>query len=98
MADFKPGLHKDVVKIFNGVWNTQLDNIQQFVGPAGVVDRVGPKPLILQIRNDPPRSSREEIAPKASKKEKDKGFLFSPKKRRERKRLQSISRYILPFE
>lgn len=32
MAQNKPGLHRDVKTIFEGVWNPELDNIQQFDG------------------------------------------------------------------
>jgi hypothetical protein len=99
MAQYKPGLHKDVVTIFNGIWNSQFDNIQQFVGPAGHVDFIGPKPpLILQMRDDMPKPSRDSSSPKPPKKEKERGFILSPQKRRERKRLKEISRFILPFE
>ncbi len=113
MANYKPGLHKDVEIIFNGVWNAQVDNIQQFVEPAGLSGRVGPRPLRdasrqplvpdglgHPLRENPTGNSPDNhVASKTLKQEWNRWFLFSPKKRRERKRLLSISRYLMfPFK
>ncbi len=90
MINYQAGLHKDVAKIFDGVWTPQIDNIQPAVSvsykQSGAF--VYPKPLALsrrpEIINDPKR-------PEPSKT----WSFFSSRARRERKRLSSISKHLL---
>ncbi len=90
MIDYQAGLHKDVAKIFDGVWTPQLDNIQPAVSTSYKQSGafVYPKPLAL--------SSRPEIVndPKRPEPPRAWGF-FSPRARREKKRLSSISKHLL---
>ncbi len=98
MAAYKPGLHKDVEVIFNGVWNAKVDNIQQYITSAGLTGsgRNAPKPLVSAARpvEKAEVSQADKSAGDSQKQDWNRWFLFSPKKRRERKRLLSISRYL----
>ena len=102
MAAYKPGLHKDVEVIFNGVWNSKVDNIQQYIQSAGAGDsgRGTAKPLVFTQHIEKAEISQADKSSNDSQKQDwNRWFLFSPKKRRERKRLLSISRYLnLPPE
>jgi hypothetical protein len=91
MATHKTGLHKDVSVIFNGVWDPEIDNIQpSFEEPAAnSAGYVQPRPVAAD--NWPQQARSVTIA---------KVFMapvniFSSKRRRERKRLLSISRHLL---
>ena len=102
MAAYKPGLHKDVEIIFNGVWNAKVDNIQQYITPVGRTDsgRSVPKPLVSAHPAEKAGISQAgKSADSSQKQDWNRRFLLSPKKRRERKRLLSISRYLnLPLK
>ncbi len=90
MINYQAGLHKDVAKIFNGVWTPQIDNIQPAVSTSyrqsGSV--VYPKPLALggrpEIINDPKRPEPPRT-----------WNFFSSRARREKKRLSAISKHLL---
>lgn len=92
MAQHKPGLHKDVSAIFDGVWDPQKDNLMRPVaGPsAAAVTYVNPKAMALEHWPKEPRSASLL-----------KVFLGAPihlfrfKSRRERKRLLSISKHLI---
>jgi|WetSurMetagenome_2_1015567.scaffolds.fasta_scaffold501355_2 hypothetical protein len=97
MAAYKPGLHKDVDVIFNGVWNAKVDNIQYYITPAGLNSsgRNAPEPLISAASSENAGVTKaDKPAEDSQKQDWNRWFLFSPKKRRERKRLLSISRYL----
>ncbi len=97
MAQYKPGLHKDVVTIFNGVWNSQLDNIQGYVGSNGLPDETKVKPLIIEPQTIEAISSHEPDRLETPKQ--DLVLRLMPAQQRyERKRLKSISRYILAIK
>jgi hypothetical protein len=97
MAHYKPGLHKDVEKIFNGVWDTKLDNIQEYVGSTGLSADVKVEPLILE-----PRSREDVSLPEPEVTETPRRDLIlrlmPPQKRHESKRLKLISRYLLAIK
>lgn len=97
MAAYKPGLHKDVDVIFNGVWNAKVDNIQQYIASPGLNSpgRNIPKPLVCAASAENAGVSKTgKPANDSQRQDWNRWFLFSPKKRRERKRLLSISRYL----
>ena len=91
MIKHEAGLHKDVAKIFEGVWIPQTDNIQVSVSTAykdsGAF--VHPKPLVAD--NWPEKVK----VPKRSKQSASPWSFFSPKARREKKRLSAISKHLL---
>ena len=92
MSTRKTGLHKDVSVIFNGVWNPEVDNIQQSfeepVASSAAYVQSGP----MAVDNWPKEARFATIvkvfvqAP---------GHIFSSKRRREKKRLLSISKHLL---
>ncbi len=90
MINYHAGLHKDVAKIFDGVWTPQLDNIQPAVSTSYIQTGafVYPKPLVL--------NRRPEIIsdPKRPQPSRTWGF-FSARARREKKRLSAISKHLL---
>lgn len=93
MSKYKAGLHKEVARIFDGVWIPQIDNVQQSLGtpsPEATAAHIHPKPIALE------KWSKEAKAINPAKDSK-RGSLnfFSPESRRERKRLSSISRNLL---
>jgi hypothetical protein len=95
MANQKAALHKDVARIFQGVWTPQVDNIQQQKSVTSTENAANfhPKPLT------PDRWSKK--AQSVQKKQKTNvpkqtaWSFFSPKARREKKRLSSISKNLL---
>lgn len=91
MIKHQAGLHKDVAKIFDGVWIPQTDNIQTSVivtyKDSGAYTH--PKPLTTD--NWPERVN----IPKRPKPSSSPWSFFSPKARREKKRLTAISRHLL---
>ncbi len=92
MAKHNAGLHKEVAKIFEGVWIPQIDNIQQSLQTSSpeVAAYINPKPLALE------NWSKEVKATTTKKASKRVSWnIFSPKARRENKRLSSISRNLL---
>ena len=90
MIKHEAGLHKDVAKIFNGVWIPEKDNIQASVS-VGYKDSgafVHPQPLTSD--NWPERVTNSQKTKKSSP-----WNFFSPKARREKKRLSAISKHLL---
>jgi len=92
MSTHKTGLHKDVSVIFNGVWNPELDNIQQsFNEPvASRAAYIQPGPIAM---DNWPKEARFATIVKVFVKAP--GHIFSSKRRREKKRLLSISKHLL---
>jgi hypothetical protein len=92
MSTRKTGLHKDVSVIFDGVWNPEVDNIQEsFDEPvAGNATYIQPGPMAI---DDWPQEARFVTMVKVFAKAP--GHLFSSKRRREKKRLLSISKHLL---
>ncbi|MBN2182773.1 MAG: hypothetical protein JW715_12755 [Sedimentisphaerales bacterium] len=92
MQKHKAGLHKDVARIFDGVWIPQIDNIQQSFGssPPDAAVYVNPKPTALENWS---KDGNKTSPAKASKR--NSWNLFSPKARKEKKRLSSISKNLL---
>ena len=91
MTTHKRGLHKDVSVIFNGVWDPEIDNIQpSFEEPAAKsAGYIQPGPVAA---DDRPQGQRSITIAKVFKAP---GNLFSSKRRREKKRLLSISKHLL---
>jgi hypothetical protein len=92
MAQHKPGLHKDVSTIFDGVWDPQKDNLGQSVGsPAGAaVTYANPKAIALeQWPKEPKSATLLKVFLEAP------AHLFSFRSRREKKRLLSISKHLI---
>jgi hypothetical protein len=97
MADYKPGLHKDVEDIFSGVWNAQ-DNIQHFVKPASDFESGLINPIMAQKSQKSGKVEDKKAQPdsgKPLKSEWNRWFPFSKKKRQERRRLLSISKFLM---
>jgi len=92
MLTRKKGLHKDVSVIFDGVWNPEVDNIQESFNEsiAGIDPYVQTGPMAF---NNWPKEARfvtiVKIVMNAP------GYIFSSRRRRERKRLSSISKHLL---
>ncbi|MBN1973775.1 MAG: hypothetical protein JW787_09065 [Sedimentisphaerales bacterium] len=85
MLKHQAGLHKDVAKIFDGVWIPQVDNIAYKDSGAFVHS----KPLAAD--NWP-----ERVKPQKRLKQSSSPWsFFSPKARREKKRLSAISKHLL---
>lgn len=91
MSTRKTGLHKDVSVIFNGVWDPEIDNIQpSFEEPAAnSAGHVQPGPMAA---NNWPQEARYVTIAKVFKAPAN---IFSSKRRREKKRLLSISKHLL---
>ena len=90
MIKHEAGLHKDVAKIFDGVWIPEKDNNQKSVS-VGYKDSgafVHPEPLAAD--NWPERVKISKKAGKPSP-----WSFLSPKARREKKRLTAISKHLL---
>ena len=95
MLKHKAGLHKEVAKIFDGVWIPQIEDIIPLpaaspAAPAGSAVVIHPKPITLEKWSKEAKSSVPQKAPKRIL-----WSMFSPKARRERKRLSLISRNLL---
>jgi len=92
MAMRKTGLHKDVSDIFDGVWNPEVDNIQEsFDEPAAnTVAYVQPGVMAFDGQSQEARfATLVKVFVKAP------AHIFSSKRRREKKRLSSISKHLL---
>jgi hypothetical protein len=91
MSTRKTGLHKDVSVIFDGVWDPEIDNAQpSFEEPmAESANHVQPGPMAA---HNWPRESRSITIAKVFKAPAN---IFSSKRRREKKRLLSISKHLL---
>jgi len=92
MSTHKAGLHKDVSAIFNGVWNPEVDNIQPSFNEPEPSGTAYVQPAQLAIDNRPKEARFANIVKVFVKAP---GHLFSSKKRREKKRLLSISKHLL---
>ncbi len=92
MATRKTGLHKDVSVIFNGVWNPEVDNIQPSFNEPEPSNAAYILPGQLAI-DDWPQEARFVTMVKVFMKAP--GHFFSSKRRREKKRLLSISKHLL---
>jgi len=91
MSTHKTGLHKDVSAIFEGVWDPEVDNIQEsFEEPVMNAAYVQPSPVAAE---NWPKEARFATLIKVFAKAP--GHIFSSRKRRERKRLLSISKHLL---
>jgi hypothetical protein len=92
MSTHKAGLHKDVSLIFNGVWNPEVDNIQpsfnEPVPSSTAYIQQGP----LLVDNWPKEARFATIVKVLVKAPAN---IFSSRKRREKKRLLSISKHLL---
>ena len=91
MNNHQAGLHKDVAKIFDGVWIPEIDNIQvsESVTYKDSGAYTNPKPLATDIWPE-----RVKL-PKRAKQSSSPWNFFSPKARREKKRLSAISKHLL---
>ena len=91
MIKRQAGLHKDVAKIFDGVWIPEQDNIQTSVSTvykdSGAF--VNPKPLATDHRLE---KGKAPLRPRQSS---SPWSFLSPKARREKKRLNAISSRLL---
>ena len=91
LSTHKAGLHKDVSLIFNGVWNPEVDNIQPSFDEPGSDDDAYILPRAMPMDNLP-KEARFATMVKVFKAP---VTLFSSKRRREKKRLLSISKHLL---
>jgi hypothetical protein len=92
MSAHKTGLHKSVSVIFDGVWNPDVDNIQEsFNEPvANTAAYVQQWPMAV---DNWPKEDRFANIVKALVKAP--GYIFSSRRRREKKRLLTISKHLL---
>ncbi len=95
MANQKAALHKEVARIFHGVWTPQVDNIQQQsrVTATSNISNFRPKPLTTDHWPKKAQSVKKMQKDKLPKQ--TAWSFFSPKARREKKRLSSISKNLL---
>ena len=99
MAKYEAGLHKEVAKIFNGVWIPNIDNFQQSIEATVPVGAAYDYPRSLALEQwTSPRSVSS--APRNMKIPTFSDIFrklpgLSRESRRERKRLASISRNLL---
>ena len=91
MSTHKTGLHKDVSVIFNGVWDPETDNIQPSFEEHAENDGAYILPGSTAV-DDWPQQSRSITIAKVFKAPAN---FFSSKRRREKKRLLSISKHLL---
>ena len=91
MRKHEAGLHKDVATIFNSVWNPKIDNHQNNIRYAykdlGASEL--PKPLSTEFWPEKVKQVQK------TKHTSSTWSFFSPKARREKKRLSAISRHLL---
>ena len=89
MTNNKAGLHKEVAMIFNGVWTPETDNIHQSrdTSSKAAATYIHQKPIAL--KNSSKNSTHAKTSRRIS------WNIFSPKARREKKRLSSISKNLL---
>ncbi len=92
MSTHKAGLHKDVSVIFNGVWNPEVDNIQPSFNEPQASSAAYIQPGAMAIDNWPKEARFATIVKVFVK---TPGYIFSTKRRREKKRLLSISKHLL---
>ena len=92
MSTRKAGLHKDVSVIFNGVWDPEVDNIQPSFNEPEPSSAAYIQPGPIAIDNWPKEARFATIVKVFVKAP---GHIFSSKRRREKKRLLSISKHLL---
>jgi len=92
MSTRKAGLHKDVSVIFNGVWDPEVDNIQPSFDEPVPSSAAYVLPGQLDIDNWSKEARFANIVKVFAKAP---GHIFSSRKRREKKRLLSISKHLL---
>jgi len=92
MRKYKSGLHKDVPAIFEGVWNPEMDNIQQSFGApaASSVAHFNPEPQVVGRAPEQGRSTGFFRACRGASE-----YVFRSRARRERRRLSSISKHLM---
>ncbi len=88
MAQYKPGLHKDVKSIFEGVWDPELDNIQQFDG----LNSPSVSPASGLIREPAIPHSKFKAHSNTLEKQLKRFFLMPSRKKRKRRKLLSLLR------
>jgi len=91
MSPQKTGLHKEVSEIFDGVWDPEIDNIQPSFEEPELNNAAYVQPYTMAVNSWPQQSRFVTIA----KVFKAPAYLFSSKRRREKKRLLSISKHLL---
>ena len=92
MALHKAGLHKEVSVIFEGVWNPEIDNIQQSFDAPVASGAAYVHPGTLDMGNwskEPKFATIIKVFKQAP------GHIFSSRARREKKRLLSISKHLM---
>ena len=92
MAKHKAGLHKEVAMIFNSVWTPQTDNIQQYYNTSSHVAALYIRPKSTALKESSKRI-KKSAHPKAPRR--ISWDFLSPKARKEKKRLSSISKNLL---
>ena len=92
MSTHKTGLHKDVSVIFKGVWNPEVDNIQPSFNEPVPSRAAYVQPGQFAF-DDWPKEARLVTIAKVFVNAP--GHLLSSKRRREKKRLLSISKHLL---
>lgn len=92
MRKRKVGLHKEVSVIFDGVWNPEVDNVQQSFGApvASSAAYVYPGSMAMDHWPKEPRFATIIKVFKEAP-----GHIFRSRSRRERKRLLSISKHLM---
>jgi len=98
MAKYKAGLHKEVERIFNSVWIPQLENTPSSISTAyrnnGAF--VHPKPLAPDNWPNKTKATQKiKNARKGKQSWAGPWSFLSPKARREKKRITTISRHLL---
>jgi hypothetical protein len=91
MSTHKRGLHKDVSVIFDGVWDPEIDNVQPPFEEPAADDAAYILPGSMAANNWPKEARSITIATVF----KAPANIFSPKRRKEKKRLLSISKHLL---
>ncbi|MHC4323366.1 MAG: hypothetical protein ACYSUX_03740 [Planctomycetota bacterium] len=92
MSTRKTGLHKDVSVIFNGIWNPEVDNIQSSFNEPVASSAAYVLPGQLAVDNYPKEARFVNIVKVFVKAP---VHIFSSRRRREKKRLLSISKHLL---
>jgi hypothetical protein len=92
MSTHKTGLHKSVSVIFDGVWNPEVDNIQESFNEPAANTAAYIQPWSIAIDNWP---KEDRFATLVKAFVKAPGNIFSSRRRREKKRLLSISKHLL---
>ena len=91
-ANHKPGLHKDVATIFEKVWIPEIDNNSTTISVAYKERGSLANPTPLALDNWPDKAKKQKMTAKSWSS--PLSFL-SPKARREKKRINEISRNLL---